>query len=599
MKKIYVLLFCVLIGHKGWSKAIVDADLNALVTHYQSTQFTPSRMILIFLKDGFSSRQIAQDIHDKTSIQVQAYDALPVILASLPFNPFTLNYLSNYPGIAQISLIQGGQEELDVSEQSILLKPSVVYPKVNNWWAHGYTGINGVLGLIDSGIAVEHPSLQGKQIHVRQETGSGYEQFKNGVRSAHGTGVACIYSGQGSYIFPGDMGIAHGNYKIITGLAGEGIGNIEDVGRTLSTLDWMLTRAPERPNVINYSYGNGLNSCEECPSWSSLAKVMDYVINKYHILWVKSAGNKGYVNPATPSSMTVPADNYNGLTVANMNTTVLYENKFIPYPDRSMHAIKYTSSRGPTLDGRKKPDITAPGNNTWTCAPDPEIYPFNYLKDMNYHDGYRFMGGTSSATPHVGAAILLLNQAGITNPMAQKALLINSADAWVDNNQAGPDDPNFSNSMAHREVMGSEWNRTYGWGYLNLQQAFEQRNNVVTDFLNLKNPIKMYRVHLPVGAKVTLVHERRVGFSDNYRTWQLSHLSLQLIDEHTNKILYSDNSAIDTVHQVANCIRPESASECSNDQPIDAIIKVSLLSNEIDGSLIEPFALCISEPIVE
>lgn len=601
MKRLYLSFFLCIFAFPGWSKALIDSDLKAILKSHRlqkvnarSAHFTIHKDIIIFLKQKSLRPQFIKDFENNSSVKFQAFDSLPLIAASGSIDSSLIESIANHPSVAQLSLLDSSQEELEVSEQSILLQPSSTYPQVNNWWAHGCKGEGSVIGLIDSGIATEHPSLQGKEIYIRKESNSKYKNFKNGVRSAHGTGVACIYTGMGSELFPQDLGVAHGSYKIVSGLSGESVDQEEEVLQTLGTLDWMLARAPERPHIINYSIGHGLVGCEHCPPWSGLARVVDYVINHYQILWVKSAGNNGYPKPPAHSSMTIPADNYNGLTVANMNTCVKSILNLVPFPNRFLHSIYHSSSRGPTLDGRKKPDLAAPGHDTWTCAPDPAVYPFQYSESMNYHDGYRFMGGTSSATPHVGGAIVLLRQAGITSPIAQKALLINSADAWTDNDQPGPDDPNHPPGT-HYQVMGSEWNKTYGWGYLNMQKAFDQRNYVKIDHLTLAAPKKVYDAHLSVGSKVTLVHERRVGYNSVGEPWQLSHLKLEIVDKESGQVLFSDNSYKDTVHQVANCKKEQGEVICSNQKPIDAWIRVSLVSTNIDGNENEPFALSFSE----
>jgi serine protease AprX len=294
--------------------------------------------------------------------------------------------------------------------------------------------------------------------------------------------------------------------------------------------------------------------------------------------------------------MSTPADNYNAITVANMNPTIKEGDVLMLNPNRDRHTIRYTSSRGPTLNGRKKPDISAPGNDTRTCAPDPEIYSFTYTQAMDYHDGYRLMGGTSSAAPHVGAAALLSHDAGITSPMAKKALLINSADSYTDSGKPGPDDPKYPYEGGHYPVMGTEWNRTYGWGYLNMQKAYDERDNLIQDKLTLENPEKLYEIDLPIGAKITLVHERRVGYS-NSREWKLSHLSLEIVEQGTNRLIMRDDSAQDTVHQVANCQRNQNEKLCSSEtKPIHALVKVKLLSYTIDGANEEPYVLASSVP---
>ena len=70
----------------------------------------------------------------------------------------------------------------------------------------------------------------------------------------------------------------------------------------------------------------------------------------YSTSWAKSAGNNGFGT----NTMTVPANNYNGLTVANMND--------MNSTSRSDDVITDSSSRGPTVLNRKKPDLSAPGN---------------------------------------------------------------------------------------------------------------------------------------------------------------------------------------------------------------------------------------------
>jgi serine protease AprX len=130
-----------------------------------------------------------------------------------------------------------------------------------------------------------------------------------------------------------------------------------------------------------------------------------------------------------------------------------------------------------------------------------------------------------------------------------------------------------------------------------MQQAYEQRTNLVINKLTPEHPQQSYEVDLPVGAKITLVHERRVGYGDDYAPWKLSHISLEVVDAKTHQIIHLDDSAQDTVHQVANCKRDKNERHCSEKTTlIHAIVNVKLLSKTIDGNAEEPFALVMSVP---
>lgn len=106
-------------------------------------------------------------------------------------------------------------------------------------------------------------------------------------------------------------------------------------------------------------------------------------------------------------------------------------------------AISSFSSRGPTFDGRIKPDLTANGDN---------------LTSTSSTNSTAVMSGTSMATPNASGSTLLLADyysqcfpGHFLRSSTLKALLINSAE---DRGTLGPD-------------------YTYGWGILNVKKATE------------------------------------------------------------------------------------------------------------------------------
>lgn len=113
------------------------------------------------------------------------------------------------------------------------------------------------------------------------------------------------------------------------------------------------------------------------------------------------------------------------------------------------------SSRGPTLDGRVKPDVVAPG--TWNLSGystafqeqyDPSPNPVDGLYQYDgwgipANDAYKYMGGTSMAAPLVAGAAAVVRdfyqktRGHNASAALVKAVLINSAVDLLDENNDG------------------------------------------------------------------------------------------------------------------------------------------------------------------
>jgi serine protease AprX len=112
------------------------------------------------------------------------------------------------------------------------------------------------------------------------------------------------------------------------------------------------------------------------------------------LIIVISAGNSGYGVTTLDNGAQVPI--WNDLSIADpANTDEAISVGSCHKSSPHTYGISYFSSKGPTGDGRMKPDLVAPGEKIISCA----------LYKQGDQATYKEDSGTSMAAPHVSGAI--------------------------------------------------------------------------------------------------------------------------------------------------------------------------------------------------
>lgn len=174
-------------------------------------------------------------------------------------------------------------------------------------------------------------------------------------------------------------------------------------------------------------------------------KIYDYYSYEYDVVFANASGNY-------EPEITIFGDAYNGITTGGLAVTE---------PDVYLR-VGTGSNSGPTVDGRRKPDIVAPSQNQ--TLPSSE-------SDTAWLTVGSSAGQTSYSVPHTaGVAALLLGAADETGEADDKesevikAVIVNSTFPNIndkDNNPTNPADPN------------NTWHDDRGYGRIDALRAYE------------------------------------------------------------------------------------------------------------------------------
>lgn len=319
--------------------------------------------------------------------------------------------------------------------------------------AYGAMGERIGWAVLDTGIAAGHPHFArhgtvvaqwdctGQGAPVRLEPGQA--GFAGLDANGHGTHVAGIIAGESLVQDPRDGEVRMAGMAPRCRLFGFKV--LDDAGRgqdsfIIKALDEVAAlneRAGELlVHGINLSLGGGFDpsvfGCGHTPLCQELRRLW-----RQGVLVCLAAGNEGYAllraeGGIVPANMDLsigdPANLEEAIAVGSVH-------KANPHT----YGISYFSSRGPTADGRRKPDLVAPGERIVSARHD--------WTPMAGQDGgppprdplYLEMSGTSMAAPHVSgilAAFLSMRREFVGYPDRVKAILLESCidlgrDPWM------------------------------------------------------------------------------------------------------------------------------------------------------------------------
>lgn len=353
------------------------------------------------------------------------------------------------------------------AEKSALVTQSAATVHAPTAW-RGYQALGQRIqwAILDTGVRPDHPHFLAENTTDKPHTivscwdctGSFSRPMQNdtldpgGVgidRHGHGTHVAGVIAGR----FPGlgrlpDEGEPSGmaplarlhSYKVLDD-NGKGrdswiikaLQHIEEVNRQAGTLVI---------HGVNLSLGGDFDpevyACGHSPLCKELRRLW-----RQGVVVVTSAGNLGSLTVEAGNrrvrlnldlSIGDPANLAEAISVGSVHKT-----------DARLYGVSYFSSRGPTADGRYKPDVVAPGERILSARAAFDPRAKLDLNDLSAY--YVEMSGTSMAAPHVSgllAAFLSQRRGYIGRPdELRQVLLENCTDIGRDRYHQGAGLPNL------------------------------------------------------------------------------------------------------------------------------------------------------------
>ena len=452
------------------------------------------------------------------------------------------------------------------------------------WWSSGHNGGTGTADLVAVNLAVmddkieeDQPLFQGVIFERPMNTSAGTSCGQGSAGCIHGTEVAGMAVATGNANCTslctsdtaGERGVAYGASHVLDA----DFGTAPDAGSCgFDSALWALgfaqppigicthsmPGAPDPAYVHSDSHG-GYTSRDD----SAFEQNLDKFTSTFGAIQTEPSGNDGTADGGS-GRITDSCIAYNVICTGGIS------GNGVGTADDSVAGF---SSQGPSPAGRKKPDLVAfaAGSADGNMTVLEQLYVANNRLE-------RGDTGTSFASPQVAGAAALLYGAGLTDPLVVKAILLDSTTLG---------------RATTSSAMGTQttWQPDWGWGELNLDSAYQQRDNFQAASVGAQS-VRFYRATVGAGDRATLVWNRRVGGAPDQtavpQPLTLSNLDLyEYTDDSSQTQQEASESTIDNVEQV----RAPAAGT--------VVYKVKDQSSVVDGLPGEPFALAAKNPLTE
>jgi subtilisin family serine protease len=297
------------------------------------------------------------------------------------------------------------------------------------WASYGAQGAQVCWAVLDTGVRRDHPhfATHGNIEEVWDCTQPGAPKAvpNDADRDGHGTHVSGIIAGEvpeaaaaAAPDVPRPRGVAPRTRLVVYKVLDErGYG--EDAW-IIKALDHIAERNGNSADLyvdgLNLSLGGPYDStvygCGFSPICTELRRQW-----RSGVLVVVAAGNEGQTEVSTPDGEVELNTSLSIGDPANLDDCIAVGSVHADRPH--LYGVSAFSSRGPTSDGRVKPDVVAPGERIRSCD--------SRFRQPTMGDLYREESGTSMAAPHVSgllAAFLSVRREFRGRPDEVKALLL-------------------------------------------------------------------------------------------------------------------------------------------------------------------------------